>query len=49
MVGSRGAEVKVESGIGNGATVWDGEVVGMASGLARVRQEKKVLNELRSH
>ena len=42
IVCSRGAEVEVESGIGNVATVWDGEVAGMASGLARVRQEKKV-------
>ena len=43
IVSSRGAETEVESGIGNVATVWDGEVAGMAGGLARVRQEKKVL------
>ena len=35
--------VEVESGTGNVATLWDGEVAGMASGLAKVRQEKKVL------
>ena len=29
IVGSRGAEVEVESGIGHVATVWDGEVAGM--------------------
>ena len=45
IVGSRGAEVEVECGIGNVATVWDGEVAGMAEGLAKVRQggERKVL------
>ena len=43
IVGSRGAEDEVERGIGNLATVWDGEVAGMAGGLARVRPEKKVL------
>ena len=32
IVGSRGAEVKVESGIGDVATVWDGEVARMAGG-----------------
>ena len=43
VVGSRGVEVEVESGIGNVVIVWDGEVAGMASSLAKVRQEKKVL------
>lgn len=45
MVGSSGAEGEVECGIGNVATVWDGEVAGMAGGLAKVRQggEQKVL------
>ena len=33
----------MEAGIGNVATVWDGEVADMAGGLARVGQEKKVL------
>ena len=43
IVSSRGAEVVVESKIGNVATVWDSEVTDMADGLARVRREKKVL------
>ena len=36
---------EVEQGIGNVATVWDGEVAGMAGGLAKIRQggEQKVL------
>ena len=33
----------MENGIGNVATVWNGEVAGMTGGLARVRREKKVL------
>ena len=37
IVGSTGAEVEVESGIGNVAKVWDGEVAGMAGGLTKVR------------
>ena len=37
------SEVKVESGIGNVATVWNGKVASMAGGLARVRREKKAL------
>ena len=32
IVGSGGAESEVECGIGNVATVWDGEVAGMAGG-----------------
>ena len=30
-------------GIRNMATVWDGEVAGMAGGLAKVGREKKIL------
>ena len=33
----------MESAIGNVATMYDGEVAGMASGLASLRQETKVL------
>ena len=36
-------EKEVECGIGNVATVWDGEVVGMAEGLASVRRGMRVL------
>ena len=36
IVGSRGAEVEVQSGIGNVATV---EVAGMAAGLTKVRRD----------
>ena len=39
IVGSGGAESEVECGIGNVATVWDGEVAGMAGSLIRARQE----------
>ena len=42
-MGYGGEESEVECGIGNVATVWDGEVAGMAGGLAKVRREKKVL------
>ena len=31
----------MECGVGNVATVWDGEVAGMAGGLARARQSKE--------
>ena len=45
IVGSGGAESEVECGIWNVATVWDGEVAGMAGSLIRARQggERKVL------
>ena len=42
VVERSGKEVEVECGVGDVATVWDGEV-GMAEGLARVEQEEKVL------
>ena len=43
--GTDGREREVECGIGDVATVWDGEVAGMAGGLSRIRmmREKKVL------
>ena len=34
IVGTGGEESEVECGIGNVATVWDGEITGMAVGLA---------------
>ena len=45
VVGRDGREQEVECGIGDVATVWDGEVAGMAGGLSRTKtmQEKKVL------
>ena len=43
IVGAERRAVGVENGIGNVATVWGGEVAGMAGGLAKVRREKKVL------
>ena len=42
VVGTDGREQEVECGIGDVATVWDGEVAGVAGGLRKV-QEKKVL------
>ena len=38
-----GGEKEVEYGVGTVATVWGGEIAGMAEGLARVRQGGKVL------
>ena len=43
MVKEGGAEEEVECGFGDVATVWDGEVAGMAEGLARTQRERKVL------
>ena len=42
VVGTDGREKEVECGVGDVATVWDGEVVGMSGGLAKVRQERIV-------
>ena len=41
VVKEGGAEEEVECGIGDVATVWDGEVAGMAEGLARTQRERK--------
>ena len=41
MVGTDGVESEVEIEVGDVATVWDGEVAGMAGGLAKVRDEAK--------
>ena len=38
IVGPEGTESEEEISIGDIATVWDGEVAGMAGGLARMRQ-----------
>ena len=45
VVGTNGREDEVECRVGDVATVWDGEVAGMAGGLSqtKARQEKKVL------
>ena len=45
VVGTDGGEEEVECWIGDVATVWDGEVAGMAGGLSQTRsmQEKQVL------
>ena len=45
VVGTDGGESEVEVEIGDVATVWDGEVAGMAGGLAKVKAkgERKVL------
>ena len=45
VVGTEGAESEVVVEIGDVATVWDGEVAGMAGGLSQTRmmREKKVL------
>ena len=37
VVEKSGTEEEVECGVGDVATVWDGEIAGMAEGLARVR------------
>ena len=36
-------ESEAECVVGDIATVWDGEIAGMAGGLAKAREEKKVL------
>ena len=43
VVDSDGREKEVECRIGDVATVWDGEVAGMAEGFARTQRERKVL------
>ena len=43
MVKEGGAEEEVERAIGDVATVWDGEVAGMAEILARTQREREVL------
>ena len=44
VVDTNGAEKEVECGIGEVATVWDGQVAGMAEGLASLpRDGRKVL------
>ena len=35
-----GGEAEVECAVGEVATVWDGEVAGMAEGLARIQDDK---------
>ena len=43
-MGSDGTEKEVECGVGDLATVWDGEIAGMAEGIARVpRDGRKAL------
>ena len=42
MVEQGGGEAEVECAVGEVATVWDGEVAGMAEGLARI-QDGKIL------
>ena len=43
VVKEGGAEEEVQCGIGNIATVWYGEVVGMAEVLARTQQGRNIL------
>ena len=43
VVGAGGEESEVECGIGNVATVCDGEIAGIAGGLAKMRRERKIL------
>ena len=43
LVGSDGREQEIECGIGDVATVWDGEVAGMAGGLAKIKRNGQVL------
>ena len=42
-INAGGTEREVGYGIGDVTTVWDGEVAGMAGGLAEVRTERKVI------
>ena len=46
VVKEGGAEEEVECGIGDVATVWDGEVASMAEGLARTGEKNLDLSRL---
>ena len=43
VVGMGGAESEVECEIGDVATVWDGEIAGMAGGLTEMRRERVLI------
>ena len=43
VVGTEGEVDEVKCGVGSLATVWDGEVAGMAEGLRKVRSDNKIL------